>query len=222
MDIELNIRAILEKCAANGEPIPSLRALRALVGGKGSLTTISDIVKAWRLSQIPEPSVKLPEGFDLAAGESIVSAIWKTVTPILRSQIENARADIEARIKVIQEEAEKLRSAALETLAEAQEKEDRVRAAEQETTELRKRLATAEAELQQTRQRAADTEARLEELREKHLAIIKDLATAEATLKLMEQAKDKTDTQEHEQSTTAADGEKAPKTKKKASAKEQS
>lgn len=185
MEIEQNIRAILDKCAANGEPIPSLRALRALVGGKGSLTTISDIVKAWRLSQIPEPSVKLPEGFDQGAGESIVSAIWKSVTPILRSQIENAQADIEARTKVIQEEAEKLRSAAAETLAEAAEKEARAESSEKENADLRTRLATLEAEHQQSLQRANDAESKLEALRATYLTTVKDLATAEATIKLM-------------------------------------
>ena len=213
MEIEQNIRAILDKCAANGEPIPSLRALRALVGGKGSLTTISDIVKAWRLSQIPEPSIKLPEGFDQAAGESIVSAIWKSVTPILRSQIESAQTDIEARTKVIQEEAEKLRSAAAETLAEAAEKEARAESSEKENAELRTRLATLEAEHQQSLQRASDAESKLEALRATYLTTVKDLATAEATIKLMEK------TSSQIQPEAIAEGGKEPKTKGKGGAK---
>lgn len=55
MNIQEKVHAILDEAKAHDKPLPSLRSLRAQVGG-GSLTTISEAVKSWRFARRPDSS----------------------------------------------------------------------------------------------------------------------------------------------------------------------
>ncbi len=49
LNVSEAVASLLDKAKAENQPTPTLRGLRAQIGG-GSLTTISEAVKNWRLN----------------------------------------------------------------------------------------------------------------------------------------------------------------------------
>lgn len=115
-DLQKNIWAILDESLAKNQPIPSFRALRAMLG-TGSMTTIAGIVRDWKLAHVPSSAA--PSGFNEATAKQIVDAIWKFAAPSLEKRIEEERRICEEKIAITKAEAEKLIATALEELAEA-------------------------------------------------------------------------------------------------------
>lgn len=107
MDIRDAVCAELDKAAAAGERTPSLRVLRARVG-RGSLTTISDVVKEWEARRLTEPAA-LP--CDLTSDEqlAICRTVWRIVAPMLESRIKAVRDSADARVAIEQKQAVAIR-----------------------------------------------------------------------------------------------------------------
>lgn len=116
MSINDTIHSLLDQAVAQGQPVPSLRQLRAQVGG-GSLTTISEAVKAWRLARLEE-SGQIPtadEQLKLELGQ----LLWTVLQPELQKRIERIKAEADKRVSIEIAEANKLREATAELYEEA-------------------------------------------------------------------------------------------------------
>lgn len=113
---------VLNKAKAAGEKLPSLRSIRAMVG-RGSMTTIQDIVHEWQLGQVRSNS-KLPDGFSDAMTKALGETVWNLILPILQEQIGAIEAQADDRVEVEKTCATKIREAAEEALAEANAKEE--------------------------------------------------------------------------------------------------
>lgn len=137
--LQKTIWELLDKIQATNQPLPSIRAVRSMVGS-GSMTTISDIVREWKLAHVPTGTVM--SGFDEATSKQIVNAIWKYACPSLEKRIEEERRICEEKIAITKTQAEKLIETAQEELAEAKalkaaakQKIDAARQAAKETVE---------------------------------------------------------------------------------------
>lgn len=137
--LQKTIWELLDKIQATNQPLPSIRAVRSMVGS-GSMTTISDIVREWKLAHVPTGTVM--SGFDEATSKQIVNAIWKYACPSLEKRIEEERRICEEKIAITKAQAEKLIETAQEELAEAKalkaaakQKIDAARQAAKETVE---------------------------------------------------------------------------------------
>lgn len=178
------VAALLSQASTSKKPLPSLRALRAQIGG-GSLSTISEAVKKWQTDQLIAAG-DLPAAFTEAEAAAVSAAVWQTVQPILQARIEAAKQDASARASIAMEGAAHLKAAAEEMLAEAAsvkrdharqektiadlklelEKERQAHAAATEAAErLRAELAQAKAERDKALKEAAASEASLETMR---------------------------------------------------------
>ncbi len=115
------VRNILDKAKEAGEKLPTLRAIRAAVG-RGSMTTISDIIHEWQLEQVQSNS-KFPEGFSEATTKALSEAVWNLILPVLQEQTGAIEAEAARRIEIEKTGAVKIREAAEEVLAEAKAKE---------------------------------------------------------------------------------------------------
>lgn len=137
--LKKTIWGLLDKIQAANQPLPSIRAVRSMVGS-GSMTTISDIVREWKLAHVPTGTVM--SGFDETTSKQIVDAIWKFACPSLEKRIEEERRICEEKIAITKAQVEKLIETAQEELAEAKalkaaakEKIDAARQAAKETVE---------------------------------------------------------------------------------------
>lgn len=133
------VRDILNKAAESGGKTPSLRSIRAAVG-RGSLTTVSDIVREWRMEQL-QGNGSLPTAFTEQAAKAIVDAVWGVVQPILQERTEAIQSQADARIGIETTSAAKIREAAAEALAEAVAKEEERVKAQEQVTQLTGRIA---------------------------------------------------------------------------------
>lgn len=148
MSINDTIHSLLDQAVAQGQPIPSLRQLRAQVGS-GSLTTISEAVKAWRLARLEE-SGQMPtidEQLKLELGQ----LLWTVLQPELQKRIERIKAEADKRVSIEITEANKLREATAELYEEAKalnrQADNRLAEAEavqKENTSLREKLERLE------------------------------------------------------------------------------
>ena len=133
MTLQEKVSDILNKATAEKQPLPSLRNIRAKLGS-GSLTTISEAVKEWKLAQL-QTSGDLPtitEKEQIEAGQ----AIWNTFLPFLQRHIETVKENALKRVEIEKSEAEKLRLTCDELLAEAQAKENTAQQALDQTHKL--------------------------------------------------------------------------------------
>ena len=162
-NVEEAVVRLMNQAKSENQPLPTLRGLRAQIGG-GSLTTISEAVKQWRLSQL-QAEEGLPQGFDEKTSAEIADVVWKAVLPVLQEQIEGVRKSADARIEAERTETAKLRAAAAETLAEASAMNDEYDALKAKEQELREALARAEGELTELRKTLEVTKKELEDMR---------------------------------------------------------
>lgn len=144
--LQKTIWELLDKIQAAKQPLPSIRAIRSMVGS-GSMGTIADIVREWKLAHVPASTVSC--GFDEITSKQIVEAIWKFAGPNLAKCIEEERRICEEKIRIAKAEADKLIQTAQEELAEAkamqssvrQKIEDTKRAAKESEAKLRDELS---------------------------------------------------------------------------------
>lgn len=164
MNIQEKVHAILDEAKAHDKPLPSLRSLRAQVGG-GSLTTISEAVKSWRFAQL-EASGQIPQ-ISEKTKVHLADVLWQAMMPILQTQVEGVRQKAEAGIEIERTESRKLFSASEEMLREAESKEamigqlnDRLQRQSRECAELRTKVAMLEEQLAESQQQLKVTKER--------------------------------------------------------------
>ena len=87
MNIQEKVHAILDEAKAHDKPLPSLRSLRAQVGG-GSLTTISEAVKSWRFAQL-EAAGQIPQISEKTKVQ-LADVVWQAMMPILQTHRDRA------------------------------------------------------------------------------------------------------------------------------------
>lgn len=109
---------ILNEATRRGQKLPSLRAIRAKLGG-GSLTRISEAVKAWQTQQLVDKG-QLPTSFTDKEKEIIIDAIWQVVQPIMGKRIDELIRYHMARITISLNSAQRLKNEAEHTLDDAQ------------------------------------------------------------------------------------------------------
>ena len=156
MNIQEKVHAILDEAKAHDKPLPSLRSLRAQVGG-GSLTTISEAVKSWRFAQL-EAAGQIPQ-ISEKTKVHLADVVWQAMMPILQTQVEGVRQKAEAGIEIERTESRKLFCASEEMLREAESKEamigqlnDRLQRQSRECGELRTKVALLEEQLAESQQ----------------------------------------------------------------------
>lgn len=164
MNIQEKVHAILDEAKAHDKPLPSLRSLRAQVGG-GSLTTISEAVKFWRFAQL-EAAGQIPQ-ISEKTKVHLADVVWQAMMPILQIQVEGVRQKAEAGIEIERTESRKLFSASEEMLREAESKEamigqlnDRLQRQSRECAELRTKVAMLEEQLAESQQQLKVTKER--------------------------------------------------------------
>lgn len=166
-DTDLNVKAatrtILEQIAARGEEIPSLRTVRGMIGGKGSLTTISEEIAAWRDERVQTQELNLPEGFGEEATRKMLDTLWTFVRPVMVAQAEAARREADERIRIQREEATKIRSAAAEILAEAEGKENERAELMAKVISLQSQVDSLQGALEEARAQLAQRDAKIAE-----------------------------------------------------------
>ena len=160
MNTQEKVHAILD----DDKPLPSLRSLRAQVGG-GSLTTISEAVKSWRFAQL-EAAGQIPQ-ISEKTKVHLADVVWQAMMPILQTQVEGVRQKAEAGIEIERAESRKLFSASEEMLREAESKEamigqlnDRLQRQSRECAELRTKVAMLEEQLAESQQQLKVTKER--------------------------------------------------------------
>lgn len=144
--LETSVTEILDKALAAGEPVPSIRAIR-MKTGRGSLTTIANLVREWRINHLP-PEPKPRTGFSDEQAEMAVNGLWQLVEPIINEQASGIRKHFTEQIAVLEDKATAL-----------QEENERLQARNQE---LEKAYNEAEAKAQQAHAEriAAETKAK--------------------------------------------------------------
>lgn len=164
MNIQEKVHAILDEAKAHDKPLPSLRSLRAQVGG-GSLTTISEAVKSWRFAQL-EATGQISQ-ISEKTKVHLADVLWQAMMPILQTQVEGVRQKAEAGIEIERTESRKLFSASEEMLREAESKEamigqlnDRLQRQSRECAELRTKVAMLEEQLAESQQQLKVTKER--------------------------------------------------------------
>lgn len=183
MDVKAAVVAELEKCRIAGERQPALRTLRARVG-RGSLTTISEAVKEWEASQVKLRGT-LPDTAPEELQAALASAVWTVILPLLRREVDAARAAEAVRSNAEMNAALRLKSEAEGMLAEAENTKasldrlaSRVLEQEKRILKLTSALATSEREakelathLQEARRERDDARKEVEQLRRAHDAL---------------------------------------------------
>ena len=151
MTVQESVYELLDEAASKNSAIPSLRMLRAKIGA-GSLTTISEAVKRWRMSRLVA-SGELPEALTNEQAGVIAQAVWGVVSPMLESRMTALKGKTEQIIAIEKEETDKLVRAADEDLVKLNsvlvdkhylELEGRI-------AELEKELATTQTALESSR-----------------------------------------------------------------------
>ncbi len=118
MKDKTQIYEMLDEAARRSQKLPSLRTIRARIGG-GSLTRISDVVKEWQAQRLVDTG-QMPEAFTEAEKEAIITAIWNIVRPIMGKRVEELVDYHTARIDLELNTAQRLKNEAIRTLEEAQ------------------------------------------------------------------------------------------------------
>lgn len=145
MQIQETVNKIMDRAAATGGKYPSLRAIRAQIGG-GSLSTISEAVQIWHRTRLVETG-EMPASFSDEQCKLIGKALWEVVEPLMRQQVQEIRQKTNARVVMQSTEAAKLMQAAREILAEATDKENRNKRVQKEIQELKSNVRQLKAQL---------------------------------------------------------------------------
>lgn len=123
-NLQSAIYAILNESKLRGEPIPSIRAIRARTQ-TGSLTTISQIVREWKEMNVPaEPQPAF--GFDAEQAADLLSGVWSVVGPIIEDRNKKFSESFRAKIALLSEEKEDLEQQLDEARIEKQDLEEKL------------------------------------------------------------------------------------------------
>lgn len=178
------VAALLDKAKAENQPMPTLRGLRAQIGG-GSLTTISEAVKKWRLNELQETE-ELPSGFDEKTSAEIADVVWKAVLPVLQEQIKGIRKNAAEQIETERSEAQKLKAAAAEALAVSSAMDAEFDALKEIEQGLRETLAKTKGELAELRKTLEATNKELASVRKERDRALAEVAAMHAEKSAME------------------------------------
>lgn len=193
------VYALLDKLKAKQDPIPSIRQIRTMIGS-GSLTTISDAVRRWKyeqlqaVGQVPEMTEE-----DIAAFGDLV---WKAVEPFVQKKVNRINELAEARVVLEAQEASKLRTVAVEMLAEAESKEKTSEAIRQqleaktrecvalsvEVDALRREIEKLRETLQDVRNRNDQLLVGIEQVRDRAVAAEAEVRTLKSVMGLLQKA----------------------------------
>lgn len=179
------VAALLDKAKAENQPIPTLRGLRAQIGG-GSLTTISEAVKKWRLNELQETE-GLPSGFDEKTSAEIADVVWKAVLPVLQEQIKGIRKNAAEQIETERSEAKKLKAAAAEALAVSSAMDAEFDALKEIEQGLRETLAKTKGELAELRKTLVATNKELANMRKERDRALVEAAEARSAKKAVDE-----------------------------------
>ncbi len=133
------IRAELDRAAAEGRDVPSIRTLRAAVQ-RGSFTAITAFVKEWRLEHAPKNDMK-PAGFDETSGKELADAVWRILQPTVAARVAAVQKTADARIEIERTEAQKSLKYAEEMVAESEAIKATASAQQEEIVRLREENA---------------------------------------------------------------------------------
>lgn len=178
------VAALLDKAKAENQPMPTLRGLRAQIGS-GSLTTISEAVKKWRLNDLQETE-ELPSGFDEKTSAEIADVVWKAVLPVLQEQIKGIRKNAAEQIETERSEAQKLKAAAAEALAVSSAMDAEFDALKEIEQGLRETLAKTKGELTELRKTLEATNKELASVRKERDRALAEVAAMHAEKSAME------------------------------------
>ena len=178
------VAALLDKAKAENQPMPTLRGLRAQIGG-GSLTTSSEAVKKWRLNDLQETE-ELPSGFDEKTSAEIADVVWKAVLPVLQEQIKGIRKNAAEQIETERSEAQKLKAAAAEALAVSSAMDAEFDALKEIEQGLRETLAKTKGELTELRKTLEATNKELASVRKERDRALAEVAAMHAEKSAME------------------------------------
>lgn len=178
------VAALLDKAKAENQPMPTLRGLRAQIGG-GSLTTISEAVKKWRLNELQETE-ELPSGFGEKTSAEIADVVWKAVLPVLQEQIKGIRKNAAEQIETERSEAQKLKAAAAEALAVSSAMDAEFDALKEIEQGLRETLAKTKGELTELRKTLEATNKELASVRKERDRALAEVAAMHAEKSAME------------------------------------
>ena len=145
MTVQESVYELLDEAASKNSAIPSLRMLRAKIGA-GSLTTISEAVKRWRMSRLVAGG-ELPEALTNEQAGVIAQAVWGVVSPMLESRMTALKEKTDKLVRAADEDLVKLNS----VLVDKHYLEDQVRKLEGRIAELEKELATTQTALESSR-----------------------------------------------------------------------
>ncbi len=163
MDVKAAVIAELEKCRLAGSRQPTLRTLRARVG-RGSLTTISQAVKEWEASQV-EHRGTLAATAPEELLHPLADAVWTVVLPLLRREVDAARAAESADSRAEMSAALQLKSEAEGMLAEAENQKASLERLASRVQEQETRILKLTAALDTAHQEAKELATHLREAR---------------------------------------------------------
>ena len=176
---------ILEDAVAKGEPLPSIRGIRARIG-RGSLGTISDAVKTWKQGRLTKERY-IPSGFQDDEAKKIIEFIWSIVQPVLMREIGEGERVAQAHIDIERSEVAKLREAAEDILAAEEKKNAYITQLEARIADMQSKADALQAALTEVRaQLAEEKDARIAAVAEKEQA---RLEAASATVELQSMKK---------------------------------
>lgn len=180
---------ILNEAARRGQKLPSLRAIRAKLGG-GSLTRISDAVKAWHTQQLVDKG-QLPTSFTDKEKEIIINAIWQVVQPIMGKRIDELIRYHMARITISLNSAQRLKNEAEQTLDDARsrilEYENKLREKDERINKEVANCTAYSAMIATTRTEMTALKKELEALRKERDELIRANASLETEVRLLKQ-----------------------------------
>lgn len=146
------VTQFLDQCEKNGQPIPSIRLLRAKLG-TGSNTTVGDAIKQWRIARLA-PIQALPVGFSADSVAAFTRSIWQIFAPLMHEREEQINRLADERIRIALEEEKAIRATTVEDLAEAEHKL-------KEAKKLQDQFAAMQAALIRSAEKCADLERQL-------------------------------------------------------------
>lgn len=188
MDNKINVkdavRLYLDQMEAEGKPVPSLRAIRAGIGGRGSMETISMAVRAWRCSRLQTEGA-LPDGFSEPVGKEILSVLWQSVMPVMQQHIDTIRSEADNRIAIELKETKKLSDMAADTMAEAKLREERIAECQTRIQQLHTELAKAQGSQQMAETTIAQLRLENEQLRQDLAKAVSEATKAQASADAM-------------------------------------
>lgn len=187
-DIFQEVFAFLDQTVAENKSVPSLRGIRAGIGSKGSLTTISEAVRQWRAQRLVTEG-DAPEEFTDKEIAEIIKTIWEQVLPKCRKLLEQERQKTKDSVAFEKLEAKKIRDEANEVFSAAEKK---VEKSESLIEKLRDEVRTLEAtkerlqtELDGMKARMSAAEEACRKAQAERDAALKEAAASEATAATM-------------------------------------